>query len=319
MSQPSPQSVITVTLNPTIDRIIEVPGFRVGGHLRGRLRSRLPAGKAFNVSRALAALGVPSTAMGWVGQDAAKAFEEAADRAGLATRFTPIGGPTRENITITDPEGSGETHIRDTGPMVTDDDVRRLSGELATRADENALFVFTGSCAPGLAPDRFGDLLDTCIGAGARVVVDGSGEALRVAAAKPLWMIKPNLQELADLVGRNLQNDHAIVAAARDLSESISIVVVTLGSRGAWCFAGGTELRGRVPLAADRIRSTVGCGDAILAGFLADSRSQEGTIDSALSAGLAVAAASAMNEKPAVFDPGDVRLLRDQVELVAVK
>ena len=77
MTLPVIDTIVTVTLNPTIDRIIEVPGLHVGGHLPGRLRSRLPAGKAVNASRALSTLGVASTAAGWVGQETADLFEQA--------------------------------------------------------------------------------------------------------------------------------------------------------------------------------------------------------------------------------------------------
>jgi 1-phosphofructokinase len=316
MTQPVSPSIVTVTLNPTIDRIIEVPGFHVGGHDKGRLRSRLPAGKAINVSRAMSALGCSSTATGWVGSDSAAMFELAVKDCGIAARFVPIAGSTRENITIIDPVGQTETHIRDAGPAVTEDDIRRLSAELASIAGPNVVLVFTGSCAPGLSDQQFGALLKSGIDRGARVVVDSSGEPLRVAARLPLWLIKPNLLELGELLGYQVSHETEIVEAGRRLNEHISVVLVTMGEGGAMCFADGRALKGRATVPPDRVRSTVGCGDAMLAGFLAATTRPGWLIGDAFRQALAVSAASAMTDQPAVFHESDASRLSQQTEMI---
>lgn len=318
MTPPPSRSVVTVTLNPTIDRIIDVPGFHVGGHDKGRLRSRLPAGKAINVSRAMAALGCPSTATGWVGRDALGMFEQATAKAGVSSCFVPIDGPTRENITIIDPVGQTATHIRDSGPTVTEEDVRRLAERLWSLAGLDVVLVFTGSCAPGLAADRFADILKACLDRGARLAVDSSGEHLRAASALPLWLIKPNLLELGELLGYQVSHEREIVEAGRRLSRHISVVLITMGERGAMCFAEGRVLRGRAAVPPDRIRSTVGCGDAMLAGFLAATCRQGWTIEDAFRQGLAVSAASAMTDQPAVFHGSDVDAVSQSLDVIEI-
>lgn len=306
MSLPVARSVVTVTLNPTIDRIIEVPDFRVGGHLKGRMRSRLPAGKAINVSRAMSALGSPSTAAGWVGGQSLALFEDALRTAGVAVRLTPITGATRENITIIDPVGHSETHMRDVGPTVTEDDIKRLTTELTALAKPDCLLVFTGSCAPGLDANRFAQILRTCMDAGAHVVVDSSGDHLREAAQLPLWLIKPNLLELGELVGFQISHETEVMEAGRRLNAHIAVVLVSMGERGAMCFAEGRVLKGRASVPPDRVRSTVGCGDAMLAGFLAATTRSDWQVENAFRQALAVSAASAMTDQPALFDPSDV-------------
>jgi len=318
MTLPVTQSVVTVTLNPTIDRIIEVPDFRVGGHLKGRMRSRLPAGKAINVSRAMSALGSPNTAAGWVGDESLELFEDGMRQAGVAVRFTSISGGTRENITIIDPVGRGETHIRDAGPTVTPDDIRRLLDTLAQLAKPDALLVFTGSCAPGLHPDEFGRMLRTCIDRGARVVVDSSGDHLREAAKLPLWLVKPNLLELGELLGYQISHESEIIEAGRRLNEHVAVVLVTMGERGAMCFAEGLVLKGRARVPADSIRSTVGCGDAMLAGFLAATTHAGWRIEDALRQGLAVSAASAMSDGPAVFEASEVARITTLTQVIQI-
>ncbi|HPD31931.1 MAG TPA: 1-phosphofructokinase family hexose kinase [Phycisphaerae bacterium] len=319
MSLPVVRSVVTVTLNPTIDRIIEVPDFRVGAHLRGRMRSLLPAGKAINVSRAMAALGSPSTAAGWVGAESLALFEDALRQAGVAVRLTPITGATRENITIVDPVGHTETHIRDTGPTVTQDDIQQLTTELTTLSNPDCLLVFTGSCAPGLDASRFVQLLRACMDGGAHVVVDSSGDHLREAAKLPLWLLKPNLFELGELLGFQISHESEVIEAGRRLNEHIPLVLVTMGERGAMCFAEGRVFKGRAPVPPDSVRSTVGCGDAMLAGFLAATTRPDWQVENAFRQALAVSAASAMTDQPAVFQACDVNQLLQDSEIADVR
>ena len=310
--------IVTITLNPTIDRVMEVPGFRIGGHLPGRMRSRTPSGKAFNVTRALGLLGVSSTAAGWMGRDAIDAFEAAARAVGSVPRFIPIDAPTRENITVLDTKRGVETHIRDVGPEITSTDVDKLEHEISVLAHPSAIMVFSGSTPPGVSPAQFGAFIDLCIEKGARVAVDTSREPLSEAAARGVWLIKPNLAELMELTGRELTADEDIVAAARALNARIPVVIVTLGERGACCFADGRAHYGRAVLPMERVRSTVGCGDAFMAGFLAEFCAAEGTAESAFRKALAVAAASAMNEQPAMFTQEDVAWAKERLELLSV-
>jgi 1-phosphofructokinase family hexose kinase len=315
MIQPEIQSIVTVTLNPTVDRIMEVPGLCIGGHLRGWVKSRLPAGKAINVSRALAALSVENTAIGFVGQDTVGDFDATAHEVGFVSRFTPFSGPTRENITLIDPTTSVETHIRDVGAPVTPEDIRRLTEVLNEVARPGTVVVFTGSAAPGLSAEMFGRLLDACIDKRAPVVVDASGSLLQAAAERPIWMIKPNLLELSELVGHDLHDPLATLEAGRKLAERIPIVLVTVGEKGAYCITREGVWFARVEIPKERTRSTVGCGDSLLAGFLAAVRDPNLTLDAALASGVAVAAASAMQDQPAVFDPRDVMELKPQVRI----
>jgi 1-phosphofructokinase len=317
MMLPITQTIITVTLNPTIDRIVEVPGFRPGGHQKGRLRSRLPAGKAINVARALTSLDVSGTATGWVGRDAADEFDRFLTGHGVRPALLPIEGATRENVTVVDPAVPQETHIRETGPAVSDEEIQVLIDHLAAMAGESRLFVFTGSAAPGLPPQRFGELLDLCTRRGTPVVVDAAGEMLRVALERPLMLIKPNLQELSEALGERLDDDADVIREGYRLAGRGGMLIVTLGSRGAYGFAGEQAWFGSCPVTDEQVRSTVGCGDALLAGFLA-AGTRTSALEDALADALAVAAASAMTDEPATFDADDLAECRRNVSVRAV-
>lgn len=311
--------IVTVTLNPTLDRVIEVSGLRLGGHLKGRLRSITPAGKAFNVACAYTALGGRARAIGWVGRDSAASFARAADEAGVENAFTVIEGATRQNITLIDPDTGGtETHIREAGPTVTERDIAALARALEAVSRQGTVVVFTGSAAPGLAPAMFGRLLDDCIGRGARVVVDTSGDLLHEAARRRLWLLKPNLLELEELTGTATVEDDTVIEAGWALASAIELVIVTAGERGAWCLARQAGWYGHVAMTASDVRSTVGCGDAFLAGFLHAHCHDGRSIDEALGRALAVASASAMTDRPAAFDAGTVRRLLDRAVVRAI-
>lgn len=309
------RSIVTVTLNPTIDRILEVPGFKIGGHVQGRLRMREPAGKAINVSRALADLQIKSTAIGWVGMNAFDLFHEAMRRAGVKACFLPITGATRENITIIDPTGPTETHIRDAGPRVDDADVRRLMDLLPTVVTGESLVIFTGSLPPGLPMHAWESLLRACTARGAKVVVDTAGEPLRAAIENPLWMVKPNEFELGELLNRTFADEAGLLDAARELARRFPFLLVTAGRKGAYCLGEGRIIHAQASLRPDQIQSTVGCGDAMLAGFLAAFMSEGGTLEKALCEGVAVSAAAALTDEPARFDLSTVDQIRRKVQL----
>lgn len=315
----SPAShIVTLSLNPTIDRILEVPGLRIGEHVQGRLLARQPAGKAINVSRALVTLWTRSTVVGWVGADTAALFEDFLEDMGVRARLIPIAGQARENITLIDPQAGSETHIRELGPTVTAPDVSRLAEVLAEVADARCLAVVTGSAAPGLSADGWAGLLDGMLGRGATVAVDTSGELLRRAAQRPVWLLKPNLRELGELVGRRVESQEEILEIGRQLNRQIAVVLVTLGSRGAYAFAEGRVWRGRTSLAQNEVRSTVGCGDSFLAGFLAARMDPDRPLSSCLQQALAVAAASSLTDRPAVFEPDVVRACQERTEVEEV-
>ncbi len=230
-----PPQIITVTFNTAIDRVIEVPGMAIGGHLPGRQRQRYPAGKGINVSRALARLGTASVAMGFIGHREQDWFERTLTETGPAEvtpTLLPVDGVTRENLTLIDPDSGRDMHIRTPGYAVDGQTVHELASKLhaalhdAARprksqsgygaAVEPAIVAFCGSLPPGMTARHLAELLATVEDAGARVALDLDGRVLATlipgeradrsadAAIPPsaatLWLAKPNRQELADWV-----------------------------------------------------------------------------------------------------------------------
>jgi 1-phosphofructokinase len=283
----------------------------------GREISRTPGGKGVNVSRVLASLGTASIATGFLGK--ANRDEFAVFLAGplVTDEFVVLPGRTRENVTIADGASGACTHIRDVGLPVTAGAAGRLAGKLRRLATPGSVVVFSGSLPPGLRPADFAKLVRLCSGAGARVAVDAGGPALRAAAAHKLWLIKPNVQELAELVGRKLDRIDDQLAAARKLLDHADHVLLSRGADGACLITRDLALAARVRLQGGAVRNTVGCGDVLLGTFLAGLMRGDDA-QAALQMAVATAAASACHDLTACFDAKLAESLLAQVELTGI-
>lgn len=263
--------ILTVTLNPAMDKTLRVPNFAVGQHARARLLSLIPAGKGINVARGLARLGRSSTACGLVGRGERETYRRVLENEGIDCALTDIEGITRTNTTILDPERGTTTHLREEGFTVTEEDLHRLSDALCARlksASAPARVVFAGSLPPGVNASQFVRILEGCHEAGARIVLDTSGPPLRAAVASGLVdTVKPNLTELGQCLGREVGQGEC-VEAARGLLDRADAVLLTLGERGAWLVGRDVRAGARCPLMLREVQNTVGCGDAFLAGWL---------------------------------------------------
>lgn len=265
--------IITITPNPSLDRTLEVQSLEPGEVNRAHATHVDAGGKGINVTRALTANGLGSVAVfPSGGSDGARLVADLR-AGGVVARPVETGTDTRSNITVVDGRGA-TTKINAPGSPLTDEAAEQLLAtlaqeiRLATEAGETALVVGAGSLPAGAGDDFYVKVTAVAAEHGARTVLDTSGAPLRAAvAAGGLTLIKPNEEELAELVGRPLTTVGAVVDAARQVMESgVAAVLVSLGAHGALLvtessvlWAGGQAL---VPA------STVGAGDVTLAGFL---------------------------------------------------
>jgi 1-phosphofructokinase len=331
MSNRSPR-IVAVSLNASFDRTLEVPDLQVGSHVQGRLVAVHPAGKAANVARLLGLMKTPCTLTGFVGRGDLARFQESFQGTPVAVDLLEAGGRTRENITLIDPVRGTETHIRQAGFTLTDDDLERLAGRLADLAAPGAYVAFAGSLPPGVDADRFGRLIRICREKGARVAVDSSGPGLEaVCRASGLWLLKPNREELAELTpllrGESpypprtmdraagaIEDDADLRAAALPLLAHAEQVIVTLGADGACLFTREGAWRARPPRLGPRGVKTVGAGDALLAGFI-QARAAGNVPPDDLRQGVAWAAASCLQMRAGEVNAEDVAACLEGVDL----
>ena len=297
--------IVTLTLNPSLDRTIEVDSLTRGAVIRAGGARVDPGGKGVNVSRALLANGVPSRAVLPCGGDDGQRLVRLLDQDGVETVAVRCAGATRSNVTLVEPDGT-VTKINEPGAALTEVEVDGVADAVlqAARCDPVDWVVACGSLPPGVPVDLYAALCRRFAVAGLRVAVDTSGPALLAAVAAGAELVKPNREELAEAVGRPLGSLRDVVAAAEELrSWGAGTVLASLGPDGAVLVGPGGVLAGESPPVEPR--STVGAGDALLAGFLAAGTRGAGPAD-ALAEALAWGAAAAALPGSRMPRPADI-------------
>ena len=303
--------IITVTLNPSLDRTIEVPEL-VRGHVLRITDGHLhPGGKGVNVTRALLANGTPSRAVLPVGGVEGRQLVAMLEEDGVDAVLVPIAGATRTNIAVAEPNGT-VTKLNEPGPVVTAAELEAVVQAALDAARPGDWIVLCGSLPQGADQDVYAQMIGRIRERGVRAAVDTSGPALaRVVSAGP-DLIKPNAEELAEAVGRPLRTRGDVIEAAQELQRAgARRVLVSLGGAGALLVdEDGVQVGMSVALTP---RSTVGAGDSFLAGYLsAEGEGGSVALATALSWGAAaVQLPGTQMPGPQDIDPASARVLGD--------
>lgn len=257
---------LTVTLNPAIDRTVTIENFTAGAVNRVERVVQHPGGKGVNVAVTLADAGHRVAATGFLGRENSASFEDMFARKGIGDHFVRIAGQTRVGIKIVDPARGQTTDINFPGPAPAPGDGEALLAALG--AVDAQWAVLAGSIPQGVDATIYRDLAAALRAGGRRVALDTSGEPLRHALEAAPQVVKPNIHELEALLGEPLPDAAAVVAAARGLlARGVELVVVSMGSQGALFVSGDEVVRARPPRVT--VQSTVGAGDAMVAGIVA--------------------------------------------------
>jgi 1-phosphofructokinase len=258
--------IVTVTPNPAVDRTVFVDALHPGKITHGARSWSEPSGKGVNVALALQAHERPTVAVLPVGGPAGTHLVEMLERAGLEYQAVAIAGEVRVNISIVQPDGV-VTKINERGPALSDAEGDALLAAAHTPAEAGGWVAGCGSLPGGLRDGFYARLVETGHRAGARVVIDTSGAPLVAALAAGPDLIKPNADELADAVGGAVTTVGDVVDAAQELrTRGAKAVLASLGGDGAVLVTAAGVVHGTAPV--EKVVSTVGAGDALLAGYL---------------------------------------------------
>ena len=282
--------IYTVTCNPALDCAVQLNGLAVGTLNRTAGATLIAGGKGVNVSRVLGELGERNKALGFVAGSNGVMLESALAQMGVVTEFIRLPeGQTRINVKL---YGEQETELNAPGPVVSHQQTEGLLKDLS-RLQEEDLLCLCGSLPPGMPADSYARML-VAVKDCARSIVDTTGEALLCALREKPWLVKPNRDELAALVGKALPTLGDVIEAAQWLREQgAENVLVSLGKDGALLCAEGKRLYQPAP--DGKVIGTVGAGDSLVAGFAAGWQ-RYGDVAQALQLGVACGSATACSE-----------------------
>lgn len=262
--------IVTVTPNPSVDRTFEIEQLVRGQVVRALTHRLDPGGKGINVARALHAHGYRVAAVVPVGGVEGDQLIHLLGGSGLAVVTVPINGAVRSNVTVVEPDGT-VTKLNEPGPTLSPDELDALLRTGTAAASGARWLVASGSLPPDAPDDLLAQLGRGGAEMGASVAVDTSGPALAAALRAGPDLVKPNADELAELTGRPLVTVGDVVDAARSvLALGARAVLASLGPDGAVLatLEPGRRVTVHAELSVDTPNSSVGAGDAALAGYL---------------------------------------------------
>lgn len=260
--------IATVTLNPAIDWTVAILDFKAGQVNRVEREQSDAGGKGVNVASVLADYGFTLAVTGFLGAENSPIFEQLFARKKIEDRFVRIAGRTRVGIKIVDEANRETTDLNFPGQAPTEADVAQLFRIVEELTGDCQWFVLAGSVPAGLTPHIYGELVKLIKSKGRTVALDTSGEALRQALPAAPTLVKPNIDELQELVGQRLETQAAVIQAARSwLARGMQTVVVSMGAAGAIFVEADEVVLAQPPQVT--VKSTVGAGDAMVSGTVA--------------------------------------------------
>jgi len=261
--------VVTITLNPALDLTGSVNELNLGTVNLAHTGSLHAAGKGVNVARVLSDLGAQVTVTGFLGRDNDALFCTLFEKMNAQDQFVRVDGATRINVKLVEENGQ-VSDINFPGVNVTAQAIAEFEGNLWKLAETHQFFVLAGSLPTGISPELCASWIQKLHEMGKKVIFDSSRTALTAGLTAQPWLIKPNDEELSEIVGTKLTSPQACQQAAEDLAATgIDNVVVSLGAKGVmwlaknqqqpqWRFAQPPKMT---------VVSTVGAGDTLVAGL----------------------------------------------------
>lgn len=256
--------IVTVTMNPAIDKTVDIDVLERGGLNRIHHVELDAGGKGINVSKTIHELGGMSLATGFIAGNAGKIIRNVMEEWQIENDFIEVSGETRTNTKVF--ESSGElTELNEPGPVVEEKDIKALLEKLLSYAGEDTLFVLAGSVPQGVSKDIYREITNLVHQKGAKVLLDADGELFTNALDAGPDIIKPNRAELEQYAGMDyIASEQELLSVAQKLMEKgIGTVAVSMGKSGAMFLQEGYQVK--CPGLKVKAHSTVGAGDAMVA------------------------------------------------------
>jgi 6-phosphofructokinase 2 len=301
------QKIVTLTLNPAIDKSTTVSAIVPDRKLRCSQPVFEPGGGGINVSRAIKKLAGESTAIYLAGGYSGKYLQHLLDMEGLESLVVEFEGQTRENLIVVDESSNAQYRFGMPGPALKHKEWQQFL-DILEKSSGVEYVVASGSLPDGVPLDFFGRLACVTKKVKARLIVDTSGEPLRHAMNEGVFMVKPNIGELSNLHGQEELHDADVISAAQSIIDKggSEVIVISKGASGAMLITKDQIIESPSPIV--KRRSTVGAGDSMVAGMVLGLTKNFSWLE-VLQYGIASGTATTMNPGTELCKKADVNKL----------
>jgi tagatose 6-phosphate kinase len=305
--------ITTVTLNTAVDKLYLVEDVQPNTVMRVQQVSNTAGGKGLNVSKVAALCGASVRAMGFLGGFTGGYVRSLLSAQGITPAFTEISGETRSCINIRNMATGKHTEYLEPGVPVTPEELDAFLQEFKKALPEASIITVSGSVPQGTPSNFYATLVQAARNMGKPLLLDTSGQLLRNAVTAKPTLIKPNTDEIEQLLGARPKTREEMLAAVEKLHKNgIDYVISSLGAQGAIMVCSEGSFWGITPNIP--VVNTVGCGDAMMAGFavsMAEGRPPEEMLRFAT----AVSTANALTIPTGYFEQDDLKRLLTQVKV----
>jgi 6-phosphofructokinase 2 len=306
-------NIVTITFSPCIDKSTSVSSIIPEKKLRCTSPKLEPGGGGINVARALKKLGKDAIAVYPSGGYTGKFFNHLMEIDNIPSKIIEVKNETRENIIVLDQSINAQYRFGMPGTELTGPEWKQCL-RAVEEINDAEFIIASGSLPPGVPVNIYGKLAEIAKAKKAKLIVDTSGEALRQAAQKGVYLLKPNLGELAYLAGKDELQPGDVVNVSKEIIEKglCEVIVISMGVAGATLITKDTVDVITAPKAARK--STVGAGDSMVAGivfFLSKGRN----LLEAAQFGVACGTAATMNPGTELCKKEDAFRLYDSMQV----
>lgn len=305
--------ILTVTLNPSVDKVFEVSGLSLGGLNRIGNTFTQPGGKGVNIAFMLRALGHEITAMGFAGDGPGRFIQNSLRDAGITTAFTLLPGKTRTNYALLDPQAGSLTELLSPGPEATPTDIAVLRSTFERLLGLADMVVIAGSLPPGVEPTFCAELVRLATSRGVRVAVNVREEIMNAALPARPFLAEPDLRDATLYGDYDLSGRDDRLALARHMAKNAEVAVVNAGQE-VICVSGDKLVSVKIP--ACGLLGRIRLDDALIAGVI-DAANSGDSLEDIAREGVAAALAAASSPNGQFTSRDDIQSCLDRVEVIS--
>lgn len=291
--------VYTLTVNPSVDYVLNIDNFEKGIYNRTKAENMLAGGRGVNISRILSYMGIECITLGFVGGLMGQLIKNILDSNGLKWSFVQIEGETRINIKIK--SGDYDTIVNATGPVITDTDVIKMYEKLNLLTDCEYLFLAGSVRQPSLL-NLYKILGEASISKGAKLIVDSDGDTLREMVKYKPFFIKPSIKELGIMFGTTIVTMDAVLNYGKKLVEmgAEHVIVSMEGSAPPLYFGKDVILTSTLPQG--EVVNTTGAGDAMVGAFIGEMIKSGSNVERSFRMSIAAGSQTAFSRDLCTYD-----------------